>query len=52
MTQATHLEAVQALLQATNEVVLVVRHEPQPAGLRVCIREKLVSRTLLTISVM
>jgi hypothetical protein len=35
ITQATHTEAVQALLQATSEVVLLVRHEPQPAGLKV-----------------
>jgi hypothetical protein len=34
VSQATHLEAVQALLQPTNEVVLLVRHEPQPAGLK------------------
>jgi protein scribble len=34
VSQATHLEAVNALLQATNEVVLLVRHEPQPAGLK------------------
>ncbi|CAF1593892.1 unnamed protein product [Adineta ricciae] len=34
ITQATHLEAVQALLQPTNEVVLLVRHEPQPLGLK------------------
>ena len=36
VAQATHLEAVNALLQATSEVVLLVRHEPQPAGLKVC----------------
>ncbi len=36
VSQATHLEAVNALLQATNEVVLLVRHEPQPSGLKVC----------------
>ena len=35
ISQATHLEAVQALLQPSNEVVLLVRHEPQPAGLKV-----------------
>ncbi|UJR30252.1 hypothetical protein I4U23_017790 [Adineta vaga] len=34
VTQATHLEAVQALLQPTNEVVLLVRHEQQPIGLK------------------
>jgi len=34
VSQATHLEAVQALLQPTNEVILLVRHEPQPAGLK------------------
>ena len=35
VSQATHNEAVQALLQATNDVLLVVRHDPQPAGLKV-----------------
>ena len=35
VSQATHNEAVQALLEATNEVSLLVRHDPQPAGLRV-----------------
>ncbi|CAF4606767.1 unnamed protein product [Rotaria sp. Silwood1] len=34
VSQATHLDAVQALLQATNEVILLVRHEPQPLGLK------------------
>ncbi|CAF1599774.1 unnamed protein product, partial [Adineta ricciae] len=34
VSQATHLEAVEALLQPTTEVVLLVRHDPQPAGLR------------------
>ncbi|CAF1460887.1 unnamed protein product, partial [Rotaria magnacalcarata] len=34
VSQATHLEAVQALLQPSNEVILVVRHEPQPSGLK------------------
>ncbi|CAF3484389.1 unnamed protein product [Rotaria socialis] len=34
VSQATHLEAVQALLQPSNEVILVVRHEPQPSGLQ------------------
>lgn len=34
VSQATHLEAVEALLQPTNEVVLLVRHDPQPAGLK------------------
>jgi hypothetical protein len=33
--QATHLEAVEALLQPTSEVVLLVRHDPQPFGLKV-----------------
>jgi hypothetical protein len=40
ITQATHTEAVQALLQATSEVVLLVRHEPQPAGLKVYWQKK------------
>jgi hypothetical protein len=35
VSQATHLEAVEALLQPTSEVVLLVRHDPQPAGLKV-----------------
>ena len=35
ISQATHNEAVQALIQATNEVLLLVRHDPQPAGLKV-----------------
>lgn len=35
ISQATHLEAVDALLQPTSEVVLLVRHDPQPAGLKV-----------------
>ena len=35
VSQATHNEAVQALLQATNEVILRVRHDPQPVGLKV-----------------
>lgn len=35
VSEATHLEAVEALLQPTNEVVLLVRHDPQPPGLRV-----------------
>lgn len=35
VTQATHLEAVEALLQPTSEVILLVRHDPQPAGLKV-----------------
>ncbi|CAF1117374.1 unnamed protein product [Rotaria sordida] len=34
VSQATHLEAVRALLQATSEVILLVRHEPQPSGLK------------------
>ncbi|UJR16267.1 hypothetical protein I4U23_003174 [Adineta vaga] len=34
VSQATHLEAVEALLQPTSEVVLLVRHDPQPAGLK------------------
>ncbi|CAF4228575.1 unnamed protein product [Rotaria sp. Silwood2] len=34
VSQATHLEAVQALLQPTNEVILLVCHEPQPSGLK------------------
>ena len=35
ISHATHLEAVDALLQPTSEVVLLVRHDPQPAGLKV-----------------
>ena len=35
VSQATHLEAVDALLQPTSEVVLLVRHDPQPFGLKV-----------------
>lgn len=35
VSQATHLEAVDALLQPTSEVILLVRHDPQPAGLKV-----------------
>ncbi|CAF0791519.1 unnamed protein product [Adineta steineri] len=34
VSQATHLEAVEALLQPTSEVVLLVHHDPQPAGLK------------------
>ncbi|CAF1614707.1 unnamed protein product [Rotaria magnacalcarata] len=34
VSQATHLEAVEALLQPTSEVILLVHHDPQPAGLK------------------
>ncbi|CAF1341333.1 unnamed protein product [Rotaria sordida] len=34
VSQATHLEAVEALLQPTSEVVLLVHHDPQPSGLK------------------
>ncbi|CAF2449410.1 unnamed protein product [Rotaria sp. Silwood2] len=34
VSQATHLEAVEALLQPTSEVVLLVHHDPQPLGLK------------------
>ncbi len=35
ISQATHLEAVDALLQPTSEVILLIRHDPQPLGLKV-----------------
>ncbi|CAF1044044.1 unnamed protein product, partial [Didymodactylos carnosus] len=34
VSQATHMDAVNALIEQTTEVVLLVRHEPQPAGLK------------------
>ena len=34
------MEAVEALLQPTSEVVLLVRHDPQPPGLKVNFIEK------------
>ena len=37
VSHATHTEAVQALVQATNEVILVVCHDPQPLGLKVTV---------------
>ncbi|CAF0856291.1 unnamed protein product [Adineta steineri] len=46
ITQATHLEAVQALLQPTSEVVLLVRHEPQPIGLKEVILKRQSSEAL------
>lgn len=35
MTGASHQEAVMALLNPPNEVILTVRHDPQPKGLKV-----------------
>ncbi|CAF0852174.1 unnamed protein product [Didymodactylos carnosus] len=34
VSKATHMEAVDALVQETTEVLLLVRHEPQPSGLK------------------
>lgn len=34
MTRATHQEAVQALVAPSSDIVLKVRHDPQPAGLK------------------
>lgn len=36
MSGASHQEAVMALLNPPNEIVLTVRHDPQPKGLKVC----------------
>lgn len=33
---ATHQDAVMSLLSADDAMHLVVRHDPQPPGLRVC----------------
>lgn len=35
MSGASHQEAVMALLNPPNEIVLTVRHDPQPKGLKV-----------------
>lgn len=35
LANATHQEAVMALLNAPNEFILVVRHDPPPKGLMV-----------------
>ncbi|XP_064104431.1 protein scribble homolog isoform X4 [Macrobrachium nipponense] len=41
MTGATHQEAVMALLNPPNEIVLTVRHDPQPKGLKEVVIKKL-----------
>ncbi|XP_071512746.1 protein lap4-like isoform X5 [Panulirus ornatus] len=46
MTGASHQEAVMALLNPPNEVILTVRHDPQPKGLKEVIIRKLVGERL------
>ncbi|ROT67178.1 putative protein lap4 isoform X4 [Penaeus vannamei] len=46
MSGASHQEAVMALLNPPNEIVLTVRHDPQPKGLKEVIIKKLVGERL------
>ncbi|XP_068208931.1 protein lap4-like isoform X3 [Palaemon carinicauda] len=46
MTGATHQEAVMALLNPPNEIVLSIRHDPQPKGLKEVVIKKLVGERL------
>ncbi|KAK3861440.1 hypothetical protein Pcinc_032603 [Petrolisthes cinctipes] len=46
MNGATHQEAVLALLNPPNEIVLTVRHDPQPKGLKEVIIKKQVGERL------
>ncbi|KAK8743106.1 hypothetical protein OTU49_001527 [Cherax quadricarinatus] len=46
MTGASHEEAVMALLNPPNEIILSIRHDPQPKGLQEVIIKKLVGERL------
>ncbi|XP_047500901.1 protein lap4-like isoform X13 [Penaeus chinensis] len=46
MGGASHQEAVMALLNPPNEIVLTIRHDPQPKGLKEVIIKKLVGERL------
>ncbi|KAK7083566.1 hypothetical protein SK128_023354, partial [Halocaridina rubra] len=46
MIGATHQEAVMALLNPPNEIVLSVRHDPQPKGLKEIVIKKMVGERL------
>ncbi|XP_042216438.1 protein lap4-like isoform X3 [Homarus americanus] len=46
MTGASHQEAVMALLNPPNEIVLSIRHDPQPKGLKEVIIKKLAGERL------
>ena len=35
LTNATHEQAVKALIEPTYQILLKIRHDPQPPGLRV-----------------
>ena len=37
VSQATHQDAVMALIAPTYEIILEIRHDPQPPGLKVCV---------------
>ncbi|KAG0720959.1 Protein lap4 [Chionoecetes opilio] len=46
MSGATHQEAVMSLLNPPNEIALVVRHDPQPKGLKEVVIKKQVGERL------